>query len=93
MTRDRLAFAGFRALAWRKGALALCVALCTLGLSSATRAQTITTFEAPGAGTGAGQGTQAFGITPSGMIVGFYLGAEQRVSRLPARSGRRLHHD
>jgi len=42
MTTDRLEFAGLRALAWRKGALALCVALCTLGLSATAHAQTIT---------------------------------------------------
>ena len=32
----------------------------------------IITYEAPGAGTGAGQGTQAPGINPAGAITGFY---------------------
>ena len=35
----------------------------------------ITTFDAPGAGTGAGQGTDAVSITPAGVITGFYLDA------------------
>ena len=33
----------------------------------------ITTFDAPGAGTGAGQGTQSFAISPNGKITGFYF--------------------
>jgi hypothetical protein len=36
-------------------------------------AQTITTFSAPGAGTGAGQGTGGFGINPQGTVVGSFL--------------------
>ena len=36
---------------------------------------TITTFDAPGAGTGPGQGTQPFAINPAGLITGFYLDA------------------
>ncbi len=32
----------------------------------------IITYDAPGAGTGAGQGTQAPGINPAGAITGFY---------------------
>src|SRR5438552_10647278 len=38
---------------------------------STTAAQTITTFDAPGAGTGPGQGTYATNIAPSGPIIGF----------------------
>jgi hypothetical protein len=34
---------------------------------------TITTFDAPGAGTGAGQGTLPFAINPAGLITGYYL--------------------
>src|SRR5947207_330061 len=33
----------------------------------------ITTFDAPGAGTGAGQGTLSFAISPRGEITGFYF--------------------
>src|SRR5579863_2496346 len=40
------------------------------GLASA---QTITSFSAPGAGTGAGQGTGGFGINPQGTVVGSFL--------------------
>ena len=36
---------------------------------------TFTTFDAPGAGTGAGQGTFAGDINPSGTIAGFYIDA------------------
>ena len=36
---------------------------------------TITTFDAPGAGTGPGQGTQPFAINPAGLITGFYFDA------------------
>jgi hypothetical protein len=36
-------------------------------------AQSITTFEAPGAGTTAGQGTLAEGITASGQAFGYYV--------------------
>jgi hypothetical protein len=32
----------------------------------------ITTFDAPGAGTGSGQGTVLYTINPPGAIVGFY---------------------
>ena len=46
------------------------VVLLACGLASA---QTITAFSAPGAGTGAGQGTGGFGINPQGTVVGSYL--------------------
>src|ERR1700747_2173954 len=49
--------------------------LCTLGLGHSVNAggttTTITTFDAPGAGTGAGQGTIAFAINLSGAITGY----------------------
>jgi hypothetical protein len=45
--------------------------LAALAISIPVSAQTITTFDAPGAGTGALQGTYAFSISPSGTIVGF----------------------
>src|SRR5437899_1818506 len=55
--------------------MALCLVLCTLGLGHSANAggtkTTITTFDAPGAGTAAGQGTIAFAINLSGAITGF----------------------
>ena len=54
----------------------LCVAFCMLaGLAlSATPGEpfTIITFDAPGAGTGANQGTQSIGINSAGAVTGFY---------------------
>jgi hypothetical protein len=35
----------------------------------------IITFDAPGAGTGAGQGTYDFPVTPTGIILGYYVDA------------------
>jgi hypothetical protein len=53
----------------------LLVVLCTFGLGHSVNAgggnTTITTFDAPGAGTAAGQGTIAFAINLSGAIAGF----------------------
>jgi hypothetical protein len=55
--------------------MALCLALCTLGLCLSVNAgekkTTITTFDAPGAGTAARQGTIAFCINPAGTITGY----------------------
>src|SRR5438105_3639550 len=55
--------------------MALCLVLCTLGLGLSVNAggkkTTITKFDAPGAGTAAGQGTFPSGINPSGAITGF----------------------
>ena len=42
---------------------------------SSTHQPTITTFDAPGAGTAAGQGTFGLGINPPGTIAGIYLDA------------------
>src|SRR4029079_14561297 len=47
------------------------IILVALVISASTSAQSITTFDAPGAGTGAAQGTYATNIDPSGVIVGF----------------------
>jgi hypothetical protein len=44
--------------------------LVALAISTPISAQSITTFDAPGAGTGPGQGTFAFNIGPSGIIIG-----------------------
>lgn len=51
----------------------LLIVLCTLGVGLSRNAggTTITTFDAPGAGTAPGQGTVAFGINPAGAIAGF----------------------
>ena len=46
------------------------IILIALAIST-TSAQTITTFDAPGAGTGPFQGTYATNINPSGTIIGF----------------------
>jgi hypothetical protein len=43
--------------------------LVALALSIPMSAQTITTFDAPGAGTGAFQSTYAFNIAPSARIL------------------------
>src|SRR6516225_7768547 len=54
----KVAVAATAALARRKVALAVCVALCTVGLAfpQSDDKATIITFDAPDAGTGAGQG-------------------------------------
>ena len=49
----------------------------------------IITYEVPGAGNGAGQGSQAFGINSSGDL-GILHRREQRVSRLPANAVKRI---
>src|SRR6266536_2054718 len=50
--------------------------LVALAMSIAVSAQTITTFDAPGAGTGAFQGTFGGGLTPNGTIMGNYFDAD-----------------
>jgi hypothetical protein len=45
--------------------------LVALAISTTLSAQSITTFDAPGGGTGAFQGTYATNINPSGTIIGF----------------------
>jgi hypothetical protein len=77
MMTNHITFAQFCSAVRRKGTLALCVALCTMVLNLTAHAQkpTIITFDAPGAGTGPGQGTQGNGINPAGAITGFYLDA------------------
>src|SRR5215475_1805704 len=47
------------------------ITLIALAITIPLSAQTITTFDAPGAGTGPNQGTYAFNINPSGTIIGF----------------------
>ncbi len=61
----------------RKGALALCLALCVLGLGLSANAQNghIIKFDVPGAGTGAGQGTIPYYINGAEAITGWYVDA------------------
>ncbi len=75
--RKQLVFAQFGAGARRIGGLVLGLLICTLGPGLCARAQqgTFTTFDAPGAGTGSGQGTFAFAINPAGVITGYYTDA------------------
>src|SRR5438552_16930480 len=49
----------------------LLIVLCTLGLGLSANATTITTFDAPGAGTAAGQGTIGSGTSPIRAMTGF----------------------
>ena len=71
----KLTIARAAALASGNAALVVCLALTTVGLCrSATAGEsTIITFDAPGAGTSAGQGTFAFSINQPGTIAGYYL--------------------
>ena len=49
---------------------------------------TITTFDAPGAGTGPGQGTLPFAINPAGTVLGYYIDAgDARHGFLRTRNG------
>src|SRR6516225_3215373 len=59
----------------RKSALTVCAILTGLILALSANAQTIVAIDAPGAGVGAGHGTQGFGITPAGVIMGDYIDA------------------
>ena len=69
MMTDRLTFC---AVARRKGVLVLCVALCMLALGSAHK-PIFTTFDAPGAGTGSGQGTIPGSNNSVGAITGWFI--------------------
>ena len=64
-----------RSTAWA----ALCLGLFTFGLGLPAKAEddkpTIITFDAPGAGTAAFEGTYPNAITPAGAITGFYFDA------------------
>ena len=53
---------------------------------------TIITFDAPGGGTGPGQGTITFAINPAGTISGRYADAGGAIHGIRAHSGRRNHH-
>jgi hypothetical protein len=66
---------------WRGGLawLAPWLALCWLlpGLPANAQQGTFITFNAPGAGTGASQGTCPFAINPAGEITGYCVDANE----------------
>src|SRR5580700_1835832 len=53
--------------------IALACSSTAVAQESHRNTQNIITFSAPGAGTGAGQGTGGFGINPQGTVVGSFL--------------------
>src|SRR5438067_1730513 len=73
MLTDRLAFANFRTLTRGRGSLTLCLALCSmlLGVCSNAFAQSLTTFDAPGAV----RVTLPLSMNQTGAITGYYLDA------------------
>jgi len=78
MMTNHMAFYQFCSAVRRRGLLALCLALCTLGgLGGSARdpRPTYITFDAPGAGTDPGQGTTPNGIDAQGAVVGWYVDA------------------
>ena len=71
---DRSCVKGYETILFSKKKTPLlpaAIILVALAISTATSAQTITTFDAPGAGTGSLQGTYGTNIAPSGTIIGF----------------------
>src|SRR5215472_15835806 len=78
--RSRFGFGQFGTPARRKTLLALSLVMCTLGLGLSAAAQerkaTFITFDVPGAGTGALQGTYAYATLPGGLTEGNYFGAD-----------------
>ena len=53
----------------------LLILFTCLAISAWARAPKIITFDVPGAGTGAGQGTFPYGISATGEIIGWYVDA------------------
>jgi hypothetical protein len=76
--KRRKAFAQFCPVGVGKLLFAICLVICTLGLSVSATAQhlRITTFNVKRAGTSAYQGTFGIGINPQGEINGFYIDAK-----------------
>ena len=68
------------------------IILIALAISIPISAQTITTFDAPGAGTGPFQGTYALDINPSGTIIGFSRDANECAARFHPVPGWQFHH-
>ena len=79
MMRNHITLAQFCSVVRRRGALGLCLIMCTLGLGLSTSAQKlhIIAFDAPGADrtTGSFNGTFASGINNWGAITGSYVDA------------------
>jgi hypothetical protein len=79
MMTNHITFAQFCSAVRRRGALGLCLVMCTLGLGLSTSAQKphIITFDAPGADTKPGDfnGTYAMSINFLGAITGSYQDA------------------
>ena len=61
-----------KSLAW--GMLSLAICMLMLGVPAIAQQPTITTIDAPHAGTISGYGTEAIAICPTGQIAGFYAG-------------------
>jgi uncharacterized repeat protein (TIGR03803 family) len=85
---NHITFARFCSAVRRKGALALCLVLCTLGLRLSASAQEpqITTFDAPRAGTIANDynGTFSTGINLLGTVAGVVeIGGTQTTINIP----------
>ena len=59
-------------MAW--GILSPAMCMLMLGVSAIAQQPTITTIDAPHAGTISGYGTEAIAICPTGQIAGFYAG-------------------
>jgi uncharacterized repeat protein (TIGR03803 family) len=88
MMTKHFTFARFCSAVRRKGALALCLVLCTLGLRLSASAQEpqITTFDAPRAGTIANDynGTFSTGINLLGTVAGVVeIGGTQTTTNIP----------
>ncbi|MFZ0802687.1 MAG: choice-of-anchor tandem repeat GloVer-containing protein, partial [Terriglobales bacterium] len=88
MMTNHITFAQFCSTARRKGAFALCLVLCTLGLGLSASAQEpqITTFDAPGVGTIANDynGTFSTGINLLGAGAGVAeMGGTQTITNIP----------
>src|SRR5579863_4948619 len=80
MTSNHITRARFCLAVRRNASLALCLAICALGLAISASAQEprIITFDAPGADTNTGDfnGTYPSGINVEGFITGSYQGAD-----------------
>jgi hypothetical protein len=64
-------------MAW--GMLSLAICMLMLGVPAIAQQPTITTIDAPHAGTIGGYGTEAIAICPTGQIAGFYAGYSNSV--------------
>ena len=67
-------------MAWGMLSPLLCV--LAIGIPAMAQRLTITTIDAPGAGTAGGYGTEGIAISPTGEIVGFYAGIAEQTPRV-----------